>query len=61
MIVTDSEDGKNVSVEMKRTDKAEDSDASQSNAAALIGAVLNFLDGVDDNDAVEDTKKIVVQ
>lgn len=60
MIITDSDDGKNVTVEMKRTDKAEDTDSSKSNAAAMMGAILNFLNGIDE-DAVEDTQKIVVQ
>lgn len=60
LIVTDSADGKDVTMEMKRTDKSEDSDSSQSNAAALVGAMLNFLNGID-GEAVEETKKIQLQ
>lgn len=60
MIITDSEDGKNVTMEMKRTDKEEATDSSKSNAAAMVGALLNFLNGIDE-DALEDTKKIIVQ
>lgn len=60
MIITDADDGKNVTVEMKRTDKAEDTDSSKSNAAAMMSALLNFLNGIDE-DAVENQQKIIVQ
>lgn len=60
MIITDADDGKNVTVEMKRTDKNEDTDSSQSPAAALMGGIVNYLNGIDD-DAVESTEKIIVQ
>lgn len=60
MIISDSKDGKNVSMEMKRTDKDEEADPSTSNAAALVHAMLTFLEGIDD-DAVADTNKIQLQ
>lgn len=60
MIITDADDGKNVTVEMKRTDKTEDTDSSKSNAAAMMSALLNFLNGIDE-DAVENQQKIIVQ
>lgn len=60
LIIADSEDGKHVSMEMKRTDSTEDADPTTSNAAALVQALLGFLEGID-GDAVEATQKIVVQ
>ena len=60
LIITDSDDMKSVSVEMKRTDKDEEADVSESNAAAMMAA---FLDMMNDNDseAIEDTNTIQLQ
>lgn len=60
LIITDSDDKKSVSVEMKRTDKNEEADVSESNAAAMMAAILDMMND-NDSEAVEDTKKIVVQ
>lgn len=60
LIITDNEDNKSVSVEMKRTDKAKDNDPSVSNAAAMMAAILDMLDTVDDK-AVEEATKIQLQ
>lgn len=60
LIITDNEDNKSVSVEMKRTDKAKDTDPSVSNAAAMMAAILDMLDTVDDK-AVEEATKIQLQ
>lgn len=60
LIITDSEDMKSVSVEMKRTDKEEGVDISKSNAAAMMAALVDMLHD-NDSEAVEDTKKIQLQ
>lgn len=60
LIITDSDDMKSVSVEMKRTDKAEEADVSESNAAAMMAAILDMMND-NDSEAVEDTKKIQLQ
>ena len=60
LIITDSADMKSVSVEMKRTDKEEASDVSESNAAAMMAAILDMMND-NDSDAVEDTQKIHLQ
>ncbi len=59
-IISDTEDGKSVTMEMKRTDKDEEADQELSNAAALVGAMLEFLNKID-GQAVEETQKIQLQ
>ena len=60
LIITDSEDMKSVSVEMKRTDQAKDTDSSESNAAAMMAAIIDMMND-NDSEAVEDVKKIQLQ
>ena len=60
LIITDSEDKKSVSVEMKRTDQAKDTDSSESNAAAMMAAIIDMMND-NDSEAVEDVKKIQLQ
>ena len=60
LIITDSADKKSVSVEMKRTDKEEGVDISESNAAAMMAAIVDMMND-NDSEAVEDTKKIQLQ
>ena len=60
LIITDSEDNKSVSVEMKRTDAEKSNDISESNAAAMMAAIVDMLHD-NDSEAVENTQKIVVQ
>lgn len=44
---TDTKDGKGVDVQVKRTDEGEGGDAKDSNAAQMVGAILEMLDAVD--------------
>jgi len=60
LIITDSEDKKSVSVEMKRTDKDKAADISESNAAAMMAAIVDMLND-NDSKAVEETQKIQLQ
>ena len=60
LIITDSEDMKSVSVEMKRTDNEKSKDVSESNAAAMMAAILDMMND-NDSEAVEDVKKIQLQ
>ena len=60
LIITDSADMKSVSVEMKRTDKNEEADVSESNAAAMMAAILDMMND-NDSDALEETTKIQLQ
>lgn len=60
LIITDSDDKKSVSVEMKRTDDEKSTDISESNAAAMMAAIVDMLHD-NDSEAVENTQKIVVQ
>lgn len=60
LIITDSEDKKSVSVEMKRTDKEEGVDISESNAAAMMAAIVDMMND-NDSEAVEETQKIQLQ
>ena len=60
LIITDSEDMKSVSVEMKRTDQFKDTDSSESNAAAMMAAIIDMMND-NDSEAVEDVKKIQLQ
>ena len=60
LIITDSADMKSVSVEMKRTDKDEAADVSESNAAAMMAAILDMMND-NDSDALEETTKIQLQ
>ena len=60
LIITDSEDKKSVSVEMKRTDNEKTTDVSESNAAAMMAAIIDMMND-NDSEAVEDVKKIQLQ
>ena len=60
LIITDSKDMKSVSVEMKRTDNDKSNDVSESNAAAMMAAIIDMMND-NDSEAVEDTKKIQLQ
>lgn len=60
LIITDSKDKKSVSVEMKRTDKEEGVDISESNAAAMMAAIVDMMND-NDSEAVEETQKIQLQ
>lgn len=60
LIITDSADKKSVSVEMKRTDKEEGVDISESNAAAMMAAIVDMMND-NDSKAVEETQKIQLQ
>ena len=60
LIITDSEDMKSVSVEMKRTDSSKEADVSESNAAAMMAAIIDMMND-NDSEAVEDVKKIQLQ
>lgn len=60
LIITDSDDKKSVSVEMKRTDNEKSKDSSESNAAAMMAAIVDMLND-NDSEAVEDTQKIQLQ
>ena len=60
LIITDSADKKSVSVEMKRTDKEEGVDISESNAAAMMAAIVDMMND-NDSEAVEETQKIQLQ
>lgn len=60
LIITDSEDNKSVSVEMKRTDNEKSNNISESNAAAMMAAIIDMMND-EDSEAVEETKKIQLQ
>ena len=60
LIITDTDDMKSVTVEMKRTDKDEAADVSESNAAAMMAAILDMMND-NDSEAVQDTKSIQLQ
>lgn len=60
LIITDSDDMKSVSVEMKRTDKDDAADVSESNAAAMMAAILDMMND-NDSEALDDTTKIQLQ
>lgn len=60
LIITDSDDKKSVSVEMKRTDAEKSNDTAESNAAAMMAAIVDMLHD-NDSEAVEDTQKIQLQ
>lgn len=60
LIITDSADKKSVSVEMKRTDKEEGVNISESNAAAMMAAIVDMMND-NDSEAVEETQKIQLQ
>lgn len=60
LIITDSADKKSVSVEMKRTDNEKSNDISESNAAAMMAAIVDMLND-NDSEAVEETQKIQLQ
>lgn len=60
LIITDTDDNKSVSVEIKRTDKNEDADVSESNAAAMTSAILDMMND-NDSDAVEESQTIQPQ
>lgn len=60
LIITDSEDMKSVSVEMKRTDSGKEADVSESNAAAMMAAIIDMMND-NDSEAVEEVQKIQLQ